>query len=51
KRHLDEPEDEMDYRSAIRSMFRYNPNNFVDDDDDPNMEVGFDQIAKEERRR
>ncbi|WJX61746.1 hypothetical protein P8452_46807 [Trifolium repens] len=50
KRRLDDPEDDMDYRSVIRSMFGYNPKNFVDDDDDANMEVGFDEIRKEENR-
>ncbi|GAU31434.1 hypothetical protein TSUD_222050 [Trifolium subterraneum] len=49
KRHRDD-EPEQDYRSVIRSMFGYNPNKFVDDDDDANMEVGFDQIEREERR-
>lgn len=29
----------------------YNPNKFVDEDDDADMEVGFDEIMKEERRR
>ena len=29
----------------------YNPNKFVDDDDDDNMEAGFDEILREEKRR
>ncbi|XP_052725482.1 uncharacterized protein LOC108336206 isoform X3 [Vigna angularis] len=51
KRCDDEAEDEMDVSRMIRSMFNYNPNKFVDEDDDADMEVGFDEIMKEERRR
>ncbi|XP_014519356.1 protein SPT2 homolog [Vigna radiata var. radiata] len=50
KRCDDEAEDEMDVSRMIRSMFNYNPNKFVDEDDDADMEVGFDEIMKEERR-
>ncbi|CAL0331575.1 unnamed protein product [Lupinus luteus] len=50
KRHTDDGEDEMDFRSMIRSMFNYNPNKFADDDNDDNMEAGFDEILREERR-
>ncbi|CAM8940935.1 unnamed protein product [Rhodiola kirilowii] len=46
----DEDDDGFDYRSAIRNMFRYNPNKFQDDDDTSDMEAGFDEILKEERR-
>ncbi|KAK8472203.1 hypothetical protein PHAVU_002G139100 [Phaseolus vulgaris] len=50
KRCDDEIEDEMDVSRMIRSMFNYNPNKFVDDEDDDGMEVGFDEIMKEEKR-
>ncbi|MED6108587.1 hypothetical protein PIB30_025550 [Stylosanthes scabra] len=50
KRHPDDVEDNMDISRMIRSMFNYNPNKFADEDDDDNMEVGFDEILKEERR-
>ncbi|XP_074574349.1 uncharacterized protein LOC141830816 [Curcuma longa] len=44
-------DDEDDYRSLIRGMFRYNPNKYAgDDEDDSDMEVGFDTIQREERR-
>ncbi|CAK9211317.1 unnamed protein product [Sphagnum troendelagicum] len=51
-------EDEADTRgysgvsSMIREMFRYNPNKYrdIDDEDDRNMEVGFNKIQAEERR-
>ncbi|WOL15311.1 hypothetical protein Cni_G24092 [Canna indica] len=43
-------EEDVDYRSLIRGMFRYNPNKYAgDDEDDSDMEVGFDMIQKEER--
>lgn len=29
----------------------YNPENCADDDDDDNMEAGFEEIMREERRR
>jgi hypothetical protein len=34
-------------------MNRYNPNKYrdIDDEDDRNMEVGFNKIQAEERRR
>ncbi|KAK7407168.1 hypothetical protein VNO78_08853 [Psophocarpus tetragonolobus] len=51
KRYYDEVEDEMDVSRMMGSMFNYNPNKFVDDDDDADMEAGFDEIMKEERRR
>ncbi|XP_061336858.1 uncharacterized protein LOC133283942 isoform X2 [Gastrolobium bilobum] len=54
KRYPDEDEDEgeggVDYSTMIRSFFQYNPNNYVDDEDDDNMEAGFDEILREERR-
>ncbi|XP_042459983.1 protein SPT2 homolog [Zingiber officinale] len=44
-------DDEVDYRSLIRGMFRYNPNKYAgDDEDDSDMEVGFDTIQREEQR-
>ncbi|CAN6279466.1 unnamed protein product [Urochloa humidicola] len=38
--------------SMIRKIFNYNPHKFIPggDEDDPNMEVGFASIEKEERR-
>ncbi|MED6107988.1 hypothetical protein PIB30_019215 [Stylosanthes scabra] len=50
KQHPDDVEDDMDISRMIRSMFNYNPNKFADEDDDDNMEAGFDEILKEERR-
>ncbi|KAL2344458.1 hypothetical protein Fmac_005743 [Flemingia macrophylla] len=50
KRPFDDEEDEMDISNMIRSMFNYNPRNFVDDEDDDDMEAGFDEIMREERR-
>ncbi|XP_065013038.1 uncharacterized protein LOC135641548 isoform X1 [Musa acuminata AAA Group] len=48
-RNLSDEED-VDYRSLIRGMFRYNPNKYAGmDEDDSDMEVGFDVIQKEER--
>ncbi|XP_024965090.1 uncharacterized protein LOC112505409 [Cynara cardunculus var. scolymus] len=48
-------DDEHDDRaiSMIRSMFRYNPSRYrgVNDDDDSDMEAGFDDIMMEEKRR
>ncbi|XP_024988057.1 uncharacterized protein LOC112522937 isoform X2 [Cynara cardunculus var. scolymus] len=47
-------DDEHDDRaiSMIRSMFRYNPSRYrgVNDDDDSDMEAGFDDIMMEEKR-
>ncbi|CAN6232768.1 unnamed protein product [Urochloa humidicola] len=46
--------DEMvpNYSSMIREIFKYDPDKFIPggDEDDPNMEVGFASIEKEERR-
>ncbi|XP_020223865.1 protein SPT2 homolog isoform X1 [Cajanus cajan] len=50
RRPFDDEEDEMDISNMIRSMFNYNPRNFVDDEDDDDMEAGFDEIMREERR-
>lgn len=48
----DEDMDEStNFRSLIRQMFRYDPNKYRDDDeDDSDMEVGFNRIQEEERR-
>ncbi|GER28862.1 SPT2 chromatin protein [Striga asiatica] len=51
KRPLDdEVDDPSAISSMIRSMFRYNPNNFSDDDDDRDMEANFEDIVREEKR-
>ncbi|KAH1238887.1 hypothetical protein GmHk_08G023468 [Glycine max] len=50
KRPFDDEEDEVDVRNMIRNMFNYNPNKFVDDDDVDDMEAGFDEILREEKR-
>ncbi|KAL6225019.1 hypothetical protein ACLB2K_003873 [Fragaria x ananassa] len=44
-----DPED-GDISSMIRNMFGYNPNKFADDDDVSDMEAGFEDIQREERR-
>ncbi|RWR72958.1 protein spt2-like protein [Cinnamomum micranthum f. kanehirae] len=52
KRYLDEEEDMdegKDAISIIRSMFRYDPNKYVDNADDV-MEASFRDIEKEEKR-
>ncbi|GKC39989.1 chromatin SPT2 [Tanacetum coccineum] len=36
--------------SIIRNMYRYNPNRYRNDDDDSDMEAGFDDIMWEEKR-
>ncbi|XP_008812588.2 protein SPT2 homolog isoform X2 [Phoenix dactylifera] len=49
KRDLDEEEDIDDVRGLIRKMFRYDPNKYAgNDEDDSDMEVGFDRIQEEE---
>ncbi|CAA0841075.1 SPT2 chromatin protein [Striga hermonthica] len=51
KRPLDDDVDDPSaISSMIRSMFRYNPNNFSDDDDDRDMEANFEDIVREEKR-
>ncbi|XP_061346693.1 protein spt2-like [Gastrolobium bilobum] len=51
KRHFDDVEDKKYISIMIRSMFKnYDPKKFVNDDDDDNMEAGFDEILREERR-
>ncbi|XP_054791621.1 uncharacterized protein LOC129297294 isoform X2 [Prosopis cineraria] len=53
RRPFDDDDDDEGQRaiSMIRRMFHYNPNKFADDDeDDMNMEAGFDDIMREERR-
>ncbi|XP_024180518.1 protein SPT2 homolog [Rosa chinensis] len=39
-----------DISSMIRNMFGYNPTKFADDDDVSDMEAGFEDIQREERR-
>ncbi|CAL5385253.1 unnamed protein product [Camellia sinensis] len=34
----------------IRSMFRYNPRKFADEDDDSDMEANYEDIMREEQR-
>ncbi|GFP78852.1 hypothetical protein PHJA_000028700 [Phtheirospermum japonicum] len=51
RRPHDEGSDDENAISMIREMFRYNPNKFRDDDDDSDMEAGFDDIMREEKRR
>eukprot|EP00842_Homolaphlyctis_polyrhiza_P004427 jgi/Hompol1/4986/HPOL_004071-RA len=36
--------------SIIQKMFRYNPNRYMDDDSDSDMEVGYSAVEKEEKR-
>ncbi|XP_028802898.1 protein spt2 isoform X2 [Neltuma alba] len=53
RRPFEDDDDDEGQRaiSMIRRMFHYNPNKFADDDeDDINMEAGFDDIMREERR-
>ncbi|KAL6512909.1 hypothetical protein OROHE_019699 [Orobanche hederae] len=47
---LDEDSDGENPINMIRQMFGYNPKNFRDDGDDRNMEAGFDDIMREEKR-
>lgn len=56
KRHLHQmntnegDENGFDYRNEIRKMFKYNPDKYEDDRDTRNMEAGFHDILKEEKR-
>ncbi|XP_042484332.1 nucleolar and coiled-body phosphoprotein 1-like [Macadamia integrifolia] len=51
RRPFDEDEDELDYTSIIRGMFRYNPDKFAGrDDEDSDMEANFEDILAEERK-
>ncbi|CAL8164527.1 unnamed protein product [Prunus armeniaca] len=51
RRHPDdEYDDEVDYRSMIRNMFKYNPDKFAGDDDCSDMEANFEDIMREEKR-
>ncbi|XP_072983891.1 uncharacterized protein [Typha latifolia] len=51
KRNIDEDEDGEFAIGMIRQMFRYDPSKYRGmDEDDSDMEVGFDRIQKEERR-
>ncbi|KAL8218501.1 hypothetical protein R6Q57_021874 [Mikania cordata] len=51
-RPFDDDDDDEKAISMIRNMFRYNPNRYrgVNDDDDSDMEAGFDDIMMEEQR-
>ncbi|XP_076907754.1 uncharacterized protein LOC143564328 [Bidens hawaiensis] len=51
-RPFDDEDDDEKAISMIRNMFGYNPNRYrgVNDDDDSDMEAGFDDIMMEERR-
>ncbi|KAI3978643.1 hypothetical protein MKX01_015818 [Papaver californicum] len=42
--------DPDDVRQMVRNMFGYNPNRYGNDEDDSSMEVGFNDIMREERR-
>ncbi|XP_051117723.1 uncharacterized protein LOC127242286 [Andrographis paniculata] len=50
KRRLDDDSDDENAINMIRKMFGYNPNKFRDDDDVSDMEAGFDDIMREEKR-
>ncbi|KAG0455311.1 hypothetical protein HPP92_024276 [Vanilla planifolia] len=52
KRRSEDDDDDADEAiQMIRKMFRYNPNKYAGmDEDDSDMEAGFSQIQKEERR-
>ncbi|KAM0043490.1 putative chromatin SPT2 [Helianthus debilis subsp. tardiflorus] len=51
-RTFDDEDDDKNAISMIRNMFGYNPNRYrgVNDDDDSDMEAGFDDIMMEEKR-
>ncbi|KAI3816440.1 hypothetical protein L1987_16138 [Smallanthus sonchifolius] len=51
-RPFDDDDDDDNAISMIRNMFGYNPNRYrgVNDDDDSDMEAGFDDIMMEEKR-
>ncbi|MCL7038355.1 hypothetical protein MKW94_027593 [Papaver nudicaule] len=42
--------DPDDFQQEIRNMFGYNPSKYGDDGDDSDMEVGFQDIMREEKR-
>ncbi|MCL7036134.1 hypothetical protein MKW94_010835 [Papaver nudicaule] len=48
KRSMDP--DPEDFQQEIRNMFGYNPFRYGDDGDDSDMEVGFEDIMREEKR-
>jgi hypothetical protein len=39
------------YSKEIRKIFKYNPDRYKNDDDDPNMEASYHDIMREERKR
>ncbi|XP_024961167.1 protein SPT2 homolog isoform X2 [Cynara cardunculus var. scolymus] len=51
-RPFDDDDEDENAISMIRSMFGYNPNRYrgANDDDDSDMEAGFDDIMREEKR-
>ncbi|KAM1286521.1 hypothetical protein ACFX2J_000567 [Malus domestica] len=49
RRHPDDDEPGLDFRSEIRKMFRQ-PERYASDDDDSDMEANYEDIMKEERR-
>lgn len=51
-RPFDDDDDDEKAISMIRNMFGYNPNRYrgINDDDDSDMEAGFDDIMREEKR-
>ncbi|PWA74045.1 chromatin SPT2 [Artemisia annua] len=50
-RPFDDDDDEGEKAiSMIRNMFGYNPNRYRNDDDDSDMEAGFEDIMREEKR-
>jgi hypothetical protein len=42
---------EKNYSKYIREIFKYNPERYKNDEDDPNMEASYNEILKEERKR
>ncbi|KAJ7953468.1 protein SPT2-like [Quillaja saponaria] len=52
KKPVDQFSDDEDARalSELRQMFRFRRDRYVDDDDDSDMEAGFEDIMREERR-
>ncbi|KAF5777489.1 putative chromatin SPT2 [Helianthus annuus] len=52
KKQVDDKSDDDEAINMIRNMFGYNPNRYrnINDDDDSDMEAGFDDIMMEEKR-
>ncbi|KAB2617617.1 protein spt2-like [Pyrus ussuriensis x Pyrus communis] len=49
RRHPDDDDPDLDFRSEIRKLFRQ-PERYASDDDDSDMEANFEDIMREERR-